>query len=103
MRLGVAVDAVRHEVVDPSAEVHRRPVGEVATLVEAHAHDLVAGVEQGEERGHVGVGPRVRLHVGVLGAEQLAQPVARELLGLVDDQVAAVVALGRDSPRSTCW
>ena len=39
--------------------------------------------------------PGVRLHVGVLGAEQLAQAVAGELLGFVDHEVAAVVALRR--------
>ena len=83
------------EVVDATAEVHRRAVGEVTALVEAHPHDLVAGLEQREVGGHVGVGARVRLHVGVLGAEQLAQAVAGELLDLVDHEVAAVVALRR--------
>ena len=42
-----------------------------------------------------GVGTRVRLDVGVFGTEQLAQAVAREHLGFVDDLVAAVVALRR--------
>ena len=93
--LRLAVDAVGHEVVEAPAEVHRRAVGEVPTLVEAHPHDLVAGVEQREEGGHVGVGARVRLHVGVVGAEQLAQAVAGERLGFVDHRVAAVVALRR--------
>ena len=101
--LGLAVDAVGDEVVEAAAEVDRRPVGEVPALVEAHAHDLVAGLEQREVGGHVGVGARVRLHVGVVGAEQLAQAVAGELLGLVDHEVAAVVALRPGSPRSTCW
>ena len=93
--LGVAVDAVRHEVVELPAEVHRRPVREVAALVETHPHDLVARLEQREEGRHVRVGTRVRLHVGVLGAEQLAQALPSELFGFVDDEVAAVVALGR--------
>ena len=93
--LGLAVDAVGDEVVEAAAGVDRRAVGEVPTLVEAQAHDLVAGLEQGEVGGHVGVGARVGLHVGVVGAEQLAEPRAGELLGLVDHQVAAVVALAR--------
>ena len=93
--LGVVVDAVRDEVVHAAAEVDRRAVREVAALVEAHAHHLVARLEQRHERGLVRVGARVRLHVRVLGAEQRARPVAREVLGLVDDEVAAVVALGR--------
>ena len=41
----------------------------------------------------VGVRAGVRLHVGVLGAEQRARARAREFLGVVDDEVAAVVAL----------
>ena len=43
----------------------------------------------------VRVGAGVRLHVGVLGAEELLAPVAGEVLGVVDHVVAAVVALGR--------
>ena len=56
---------------------------------------LSPGCEQREERRHVRVGARVRLHVGVLGAEQVAGAGAGELLGLVDHEVAAVVALAR--------
>jgi hypothetical protein len=35
----------------------------------------------------------VRLHVGVVGAEQLLDALDRELLGDVDEFAAAVVAL----------
>ena len=98
-RLRLGVDAVGDEVVEASAEVHRRPMGEVPALVEAHPHHLVARVQQREEGGHVGVGARVRLHVGVVGTEQLAQAVAGERLGVVDHRVAAVVALARVALR----
>ena len=37
----------------------------------------------------------MRLHVGVLGAEQLLGAVDRQLLDVVDDHVPAVVALAR--------
>ena len=87
--------AVGHEVVEPAAGVDRRAVGEVAALVEAQAEDRVARLEQGEVHGHVGVGARVGLHVGVLGAEQRLGPLAGQVLDLVDDLVAAVVALAR--------
>ena len=96
-------DPVGHEVVEPAAEVHRRAVGEVAALVEAHAEDGVARLEQGQVGGHVGVGAGVGLDVGVVGAEQGLGPVAGQLLDLVDHVVAAVVAPARGSPRSTCW
>ena len=45
--------------------------------------------------GRVGLGARVRLHVDVLGAEELLGPVDGELLGDVDELAAAVVALAR--------
>ncbi len=66
----------------------------MAALVERHPHHGVAGLEEREVRSHVRVRTRVRLHVRVLGAEELAGALTGELLGLVDDQVAAVVALG---------
>ena len=60
-----------------------------------HAHDLLARREHGHEGGEVGLGPGVRLHVGVLRAEELLQAVDGELLDLVDDLAAAVVAAAR--------
>ena len=56
---------------------------------------LSPGEKQRQVGGHVGVGARVRLHVRVVGAEQRARTLAGQLLGLVDHQVAAVVALAR--------
>ena len=57
------------------------------------AHDRVArGQQRVEDRG-VRLRARVRLHVDVLGAEELLGAVDRELLGDVDVLAAAVVAL----------
>jgi hypothetical protein len=53
-------------------------VGEVAALVEAQAEHGVARLEQRQVDRHVGVGARVGLDVGVLGAEEaLARSRAR--------------------------
>jgi hypothetical protein len=68
-------------------------VGEVAALVEPQPEHGVTGLEQAEIDGHVGVGARVGLHVGVLGAEQRLGSLAGQLLDLVDNLVPAVVAL----------
>ena len=70
-------------------------MGQVAALVELHAEHGVAGVEQREVDGHVRVGTGVRLHVGVVGTEERLRAFACEILDLVDDLVAAVVALAR--------
>ena len=68
-------------------------MGEVASLIEAHAEHGVAGLEQGEVGRHVGLGAAVGLHVGVLCAVELLRAVDGELLADVDELAAAVVAL----------
>ena len=83
-RFRLVVDAVGHEVVHAAAEVDRRTVREVAALVEAHAHHLVARFEQRHERRHVRIRTRMRLHVRDLGAKQLARAVARKVFGVVN-------------------
>ena len=64
-------------------------------MVEAETEHGVAGLEQRLVDAHVGVGARVGLDVGVLGAEQFLGAVDGELLDVVDDRVAAVVPLAR--------
>ena len=74
-------------------------MGQVPTVVEAHGQDGGPGLEQGLVGGQIGVGPGVGLHVGVLGAEERGGPVAGQVLDLVDDAVAAVVAPARVALR----
>ena len=69
--LVAGVNLVRHKVVEDAAGIHGRAVGEMAAVIKAEAHHGVAGLEQTEIDRHVGAGTTVRLHVGVLGAEQL--------------------------------
>ncbi len=53
------------------------------------------GLQQRQVDGGVGLRAGVRLHVGVVGAEQLLGAVDGQLLGDVDVLAAAVVALAR--------
>jgi hypothetical protein len=76
----------------PAGEVDLEAVGQVAAVIEAEREDRVARLEQRKVRGHVRLGARVGLHVRVLGAEEVLRAVDRELLDLVDDLAAAVVA-----------
>ena len=69
-------------------------MGEVAAVAEVHAQDRVAGLEQGQEHGEVGLGAAVGLHVGPGGAKQLLGPLDRQLLNGIYMLTAAVVALG---------
>ena len=68
---------------------------EMAAAGEVQAHQLVAGLEHGEIDGHVGRGAAVRLHVGVLRAEELLRPLDGEDLDLVYLLASTVVPLAR--------
>jgi len=91
----LVVDAhlVRAEVVEDSARVDRRAVREVSAVVEAQPQHHVARFQHRLVHRHVCAGAGVRLHVGVLGAEEPLHALDRDRLDLVDDGVAAVVAL----------
>src|SRR5690606_14048246 len=58
------VDAVLHRVEQLAAGVDLGAVGEVAAVGQAHAEDGVAGIEQGEIDGLVGLRTGVRLDIG---------------------------------------
>jgi hypothetical protein len=70
-------------------------VGEVAAVGEGQAHDLVAGLDHRGERGGVGLGAGVGLHIGELRAEQFLHAGDGQVLGDVDVLAAAVVAAAR--------
>ena len=86
---------VGRDVVQLAGEVQLHPMGEVTAVRQCEAEDGVAG---GQQRGHrrgVGLGARMRLHVGVFRAEQCGHAVDGELLDHVDVLAAAVVAPAR--------
>src|SRR5215211_629574 len=90
---------VAHAVVDyrvgAAREVELHPVRQVPAVREVHREDLLARFEQGRVRRLVGLAPRVRLHVDVLGREELLRPVYGELFDYVHELAAAVVPLAR--------
>ncbi len=89
------VDPVGVCLVELAREVELHPVGEVSTVGELEAEDLVAGLRDCGEDGGVGGCSRVRLHVGVCGAEQCLGAAEREGLGDVDELAATVVTAAR--------
>ena len=97
--LVVLADPVRDEVVELAGEVHRRPVREMAALVERETEHGVARLEDRGVRGHVRLRAGVRLDVRVGRAEERLRAVDRELLGDVDPLAAAVVALAGQALR----
>ena len=75
--------------VEVRRAIHRFPAGinshqgEMPTVVEAQAEHGVARLEQRLVHAHVGVGTRVRLDVGVVGAEQRLHALDRQRLDVV--------------------
>src|SRR5580700_2462872 len=57
--LGLVVDEVGDEVVDLAAEVDGRTVCQVPPLIEGHAQDRVARLQECRVHRHVGVGTAV--------------------------------------------
>ena len=89
----VLAHAVLGEFVELAGEVGGVAVGEVAAVAEIHAEHLVARLQHGGVDGEVGLRAGMRLHVGVLGAEQLLGALDGERFRDVDELAAAVVAL----------
>ncbi len=87
------VQAVRHDVEPLAAHVERHAVRQVAAFGQAHAQDGVAGLQEGEQHGLVGLRAGIGLHVGGFGAEELLHAVDGQLLDHVHVLAAAVVAL----------
>jgi hypothetical protein len=67
-------------------------VGQVAAVGQVHAQHRVARFQQGKIGRHVGLGTRVGLHVGAVGAEQGQSPVDGQLFGPVDELTSPIVA-----------
>ena len=76
-----------------AGEIERVAVREVAAVRQVHAQDGVAGLQHRGVGGLIGLRAGMRLHVGVLGAEQLLGALARQVFDDVGELAAAVVAL----------
>ena len=66
---------------------------EVPAVREVHAQHRVARLQRRHVHGHVGLRAGVRLHVGVLRAEERLGAVDGQLLGDIHEFAAAVIAL----------
>ena len=89
----VLIHAVGHDVVQQAGLIDRRAVGQVTAVVQAHAEHGITRLAQRLIDRHVRLRARVRLHVRVFRAEQLAHAADGEVFHLIDAFAAAVVAL----------
>ncbi len=90
---GVMVDAVRNDIEQLAREIDGRSVRQVTTFIQAHSQDRVARLNQRMVDGAIGLRTRMRLHVGVVGTEQLFRPLDCQRFHIVDKLAAAVVTL----------
>ena len=66
---GVAAHAVKRGPVELAAEAQFVAVGQMAAVSQVESQNGVARLQHGRIRRGIGLGAGVRLHVGVLGAE----------------------------------
>ena len=64
----------------------------MSAVVQIHAQNGVAGLEQSQIHSHIGLGAGMGLHIGMLRAEQLLGPVDSQIFDLIHIFTAAVVA-----------
>ena len=70
-------------------------VRQVTTLGQAHAHDGVAWLQQGQKYRLVGLRTRVCLHIDVIRSVELLESINTQLLDHVDKLTSTVVTLAR--------
>ncbi len=68
-RLALFGDTVVFHFVKFAGEIGKVPVGEVTAVGEVHRENLVAGLEDAEVDGGIGLRSAVRLHVGEFSPE----------------------------------
>jgi hypothetical protein len=89
---GIAADVIEGGAIKLAAEAEAMSVRQVATVREIEAENRVAGLQHCRVGRGVGLGARVRLHIDVLAAEELARAVAGQVLDDVGILATAVIA-----------
>ena len=87
----ILTNTVMSHVVQLAREIQVHSVSQVPAVGQVHRQVGVTRFQFSQVDRHVGLAARVRLNVGVLGTEQLARPVPRQALDVVDVLAATVV------------
>ena len=74
-----------------TGNIHRGSVRKMPALLQVHAHDGIAGIEQGKEDGQVGIGAGMGLYIGMIGTEELAGTLTRDVFHNVHILAAAII------------
>ena len=62
-------DAIGDDIEILAAHIDRAAMAEVTAIVEAHTHEGVTGLHEGEEYGHICLSTRMGLDVGIAGTK----------------------------------
>ena len=92
---GRRIHAVLHALEKLAGGAHLPPVREMPAFGERQPHDRLPRLDQRVVRRQIGHRPRIRLDIGVIGAEDLLRPVDRQGLDQVRDLLPLVVAFVR--------
>ena len=67
----------------------------MTTVGQIHAQDRVSGLKQGKIGGHIGLGPRMGLHIDILGTKEGFGALHGQLFGHINHFAAAVITFVR--------
>ena len=90
---GFQVKAVVNGVVQPAGKADRRAVRQMAAVAKIHAEYRVARVKQGEEDGSICLRAGMRLHIGIIRAEEHLGALDGKRFDNINMLTAAVIAL----------
>ncbi len=96
-RLRFLGDAVRNNLVSLAREIQMMPVRQMSAMSQVQPKNRVARLQHRRISLHVRLRSRMRLHIGMLGAEELLRPVASQVLDYVRELAPAVITLARIS------
>ena len=65
----------------------------MTAVSKVHAHNGIAGLKHGKEHCHISLSAAVGLHIAVLAAKQLLEPVARKIFGYIHKLAAAIITV----------
>ena len=89
---GLLVELVSYGMIVDTGHVDGRAVGKVSSVSQVETHEGVAGLEACHEYSHIRLCAGVRLNIGKLSTVKLFKTVDGQLLHLVYNLTAAIVA-----------
>ncbi|MNI48833.1 hypothetical protein D3C73_1034170 [compost metagenome] len=91
----ILLHAISHKVIQQSGSIHRAAVRQMAAMRQVHSEDSVARIQRGKINRHIGLGTGVRLHIGMIGTEELLGTVTGQILHDIHIFTTAIIPFAR--------